>query len=72
MVADAQVHSLPASEHEIRLCGLRLGYRDEKDLGAGAALLREHRSHTEAVHRIFTAVFSGERLAEAEEAIRRR
>jgi glutamate-ammonia-ligase adenylyltransferase len=72
MVADAQVHSLPASEGAIRLCGLRLGYRDAKDLGAGEALLRDHRAHTEAVHRIFTSVFSGERLEEAEEAIRRR
>ena len=72
MVADAQVHALPASEGEVRLCGLRLGYRDEKDVTAGQALLRDHRSHTEAVHRIFTSVFSGERLEEAEKAIRRR
>ncbi|MCG6926626.1 MAG: hypothetical protein LJF30_15115 [Acidobacteria bacterium] len=72
MVADAQVHSLPASEEEIRLCGLRLGYRDTKSLDAGAALLRDHRSHTEAVHRIFTSVFAGERLEEAEKTVRRR
>ncbi len=71
MVADAQVHSLPASEDEIRLCAMRLGYRDEKDLGAGPALLRAHRSHTEAVHRIFTSVFSGDRLEEAGRAVRR-
>jgi glutamate-ammonia-ligase adenylyltransferase len=69
MVADAQVHSLPTSDDEIRLCALRLGYGDEKDLGAGGLLLRDHRSHTEAVHRIFTSVFSGDRL---EEAARRR
>jgi glutamate-ammonia-ligase adenylyltransferase len=72
MVADAQVHSLPASEDEIRLCALRLGYRDAEEPGAGGALLRDHRSHTAAVHRIFTSVFSGERLEEAEKAVRRR
>jgi glutamate-ammonia-ligase adenylyltransferase len=72
MVADAQVHSLPASADEIRLCGLRLGYRDTKDRGAGEALLRDHRSHTAAVNRIFTTVFSGKRLDEAEKAVRRR
>jgi glutamate-ammonia-ligase adenylyltransferase len=71
MVADAQVHSLPASADEIRLCALRLGYRDERDRDAGEALLRDHRTHTEAVHRIFTSVFSGERLEEAEKTVRR-
>jgi [glutamine synthetase] adenylyltransferase / [glutamine synthetase]-adenylyl-L-tyrosine phosphorylase len=65
MVADAQVHSIPASEEEIRACALRLGYRDEPPVGAGEALLRDHRRHTEAVHRIFTAVFSGPLMDEA-------
>jgi glutamine synthetase adenylyltransferase len=72
MVADAQVHSLPASDDEIRLCALRLGYEDGKDLGAGDALLRDHRSHTAAVHRIFTSVFKGDRLEEAARAARTR
>ena len=72
MVADAQVHSLPASPEEVRLCGLRLGYRDTKDLGAGEALLRDHRSHTEAVHRIFASVFVGDGLERAEAAARKR
>jgi glutamate-ammonia-ligase adenylyltransferase len=72
MVADAQVHALPASEEEVRICALRLGYRDEAGVGAGRALLRDHQTHTEAVHRIFTSVFGGERLEEAEKHLARR
>ena len=71
MVADAQVHALPTSESEIRTCALRLGYRDEQGTGAGVALLRDHRAHTEAVHRIFTSVFSGPRMEEAARTARR-
>jgi glutamate-ammonia-ligase adenylyltransferase len=71
MVADAQVHSLPVSDEEIRLCALRLGYGDVKGLGAGEALLRDHRSLTQAVHRIFTSVFSGDRLERADREARR-
>ncbi len=69
MVADAQVHALPVSEEGVRACALRLGYRDEPDLGAGEALRRDHRTHTEAVHRIFTSVFSGDRLERAEKTV---
>lgn len=65
MVADAQVHSLPASQDEVRTCALRLGYRDLPGIGAGEGLLRDHRTHTEAVHRIFTAGFSGPLMEEA-------
>jgi glutamate-ammonia-ligase adenylyltransferase len=72
MVADAQVHALPASEDEIRLCGLRLGYRDEAGATAGERLLRDHRSHTAAVNGIFTSVFSGDRLERADEVARKR
>jgi glutamate-ammonia-ligase adenylyltransferase len=72
MVADAQVHALPASEDEIRLCALRLGYRDERTFGAGEALLRDNRTHTSAVHEIFVSVFSGDRLERAEEVARKR
>ncbi len=69
MVADAQVHALPASDEEVRACALRLGYPDED---AAQRLWRDHRTHTEAVHRIFTSVFSGDRLEEAEKTITRR
>ena len=56
MVADAQTHSLPRSEDELHLCARRLGYR--ADLGSSPArlLLRDHQTHTEAVHRIFERV----------------
>jgi len=57
MVADAQVHSLPEREEEVRACALRLGYRDSAGLGAGAALLADSRRHREATHRIFQEVF---------------
>jgi glutamate-ammonia-ligase adenylyltransferase len=69
MVAGAQVHSIPASALEVRACALRLGYRDHDGLGAGEALLRDHRAHTEAVHGIFTSVFSGPRMEEAARAV---
>jgi glutamate-ammonia-ligase adenylyltransferase len=65
MVADAQVHALPASGDEIRRCALRLGYRDEPGAPAAGALLRDHLTHTEAVHRIFSAVFSGPLMDDA-------
>jgi glutamate-ammonia-ligase adenylyltransferase len=71
MVAGAQVHSIPASSLEVRACALRLGYRDQGELGPGEALLRDHRAHTEAVHRIFTSVFSGPRMEEAARAVGR-
>lgn len=63
MVADAQTHSLPASADELRLCALRLGYRDEPGLSAGERLLRDHRKHSQATHRVFEDVFEGRRFA---------
>ena len=63
---------LVTSPEEVRLCALRLGYRDETDAGAGDALLRDHRKHTAAVSRIFTSVFRGDRLGDVERALRRR
>jgi glutamate-ammonia-ligase adenylyltransferase len=63
MVADAQTHSLPASADELRLCALRLGYRDEPGLPAGERLLRDHREHSQATHRVFEDVFEGRRFA---------
>ena len=63
MVADAQTHSLPESPEELRLCALRLGYRDEPDLPAGERLLRDHREHRQATHRVFEEVFEGGRFA---------
>jgi glutamate-ammonia-ligase adenylyltransferase len=62
MVSDAQVHALPEAPGEVRTCALRLGYRDRDGLAAEAAFLSDHRSHTEATHRIFEDVLAGERL----------
>jgi glutamate-ammonia-ligase adenylyltransferase len=60
MVADAQTHSLPKSEDELRLCARRLGYRADAGADPAAALMRDYGAHTEAVHRIFEAVLSGQ------------
>jgi glutamate-ammonia-ligase adenylyltransferase len=60
MVADAQTHSLPRSEDELRLSARRLGYRDDAGMSPALALLRDHRAHTEAVHPIFEAVLAGQ------------
>ena len=46
----------------LRACALRLGYRDRDGLAAEAAFLSDHRSHTEATHRIFEDVLAGKRL----------
>lgn len=58
MVADAQVHALPRSPEELRLLARRLGHRDAAGVAAEEALQRAHRSHTDAVHRIFTGLFA--------------
>ena len=60
MVADAQTHSLPRSEDELRLCARRLGYRADTGVDPASALLRDHRGHTEAVHLVFEAVLGGQ------------
>jgi len=72
MVADAQVHSLPETEEEVRTCALRLGYRDGARGGAGEALLDDHRTHTEAVHRVFLEAISGTLVEEAAQRVDRR
>jgi [glutamine synthetase] adenylyltransferase / [glutamine synthetase]-adenylyl-L-tyrosine phosphorylase len=56
MVADAQTHSLPRAEDELLLCARRLGYRASAGTDPVSALLRDHKAHTEAVHRVFEAV----------------
>jgi glutamate-ammonia-ligase adenylyltransferase len=58
MVADAQTHTLPRSEDELRLCARRLGYRADAGIDPAALLWRDHQTHTEAVHRIFEAVLA--------------
>ena len=53
MVADTQVHVLPAIPQELRRCALRLGYRDRQGITAGEALLEDYGRNTRAVHGIF-------------------
>ena len=65
MAADAQTHSLPQSSEALRLCGRSLGYREKDGVGAAEALMNDYRAHTEAAHRVFAAVFDGDRLVGA-------
>jgi [glutamine synthetase] adenylyltransferase / [glutamine synthetase]-adenylyl-L-tyrosine phosphorylase len=58
MVADAQTHSLPRSPDELRLCARRLGYRADAGIDPAVLLLRDHKAHTEVVHRIFESVLA--------------
>ena len=41
-------------------CARRLGYRADTGVDPAAALLRDHRAHTEAVHLIFETVLGGQ------------
>ncbi len=65
MVSDVQTHTLPESPEELRICARRLGYTETQGVDAGEALLRDYRSHTEAVHRIFADVLQAGRLGVA-------
>jgi glutamate-ammonia-ligase adenylyltransferase len=56
MVHGFQTHSLPAREAELRLCALRLGYRDGEGVSAEARLAGDYTRETEAVHRVFREV----------------
>jgi glutamate-ammonia-ligase adenylyltransferase len=62
MVYDFQTHALPADENELRDCALRLGYRDTNRETATAEFLKDYRSHTTKVNRIFQSVLSSSRL----------
>jgi glutamate-ammonia-ligase adenylyltransferase len=65
MVADAQTHALPKSKDELRLCALRLGYKENAGVFPETAFLADHHAHTERVHRVFDAVFEGRRFGAA-------
>jgi glutamate-ammonia-ligase adenylyltransferase len=56
MVHGFQTHSLPFREAELRLCALRLGYRDGAAGKAEARLLADYRRFTEDVNGIFRKV----------------
>ena len=57
MVHDTQSHELPETADGLRLCALRLGYRDDGDRSAGDALIADYRSHTGAVNALFRRLF---------------
>lgn len=57
MVHELQTHSLPTDPEELRICALRLDYRDRGDATATDQLLEEHRLHTGRVNRIFRDLF---------------
>ncbi len=57
MVHELQTHSLPTDPEELRVCALRLDYRDRGDATATDQLLEEYRLHTGRVNRIFRDLF---------------
>ena len=58
MVHELQTHSLPSEPAELRVCALRLDYRDTQDATAADQLLGDYQLHTGRVHRIFRAFFA--------------
>ncbi len=57
MVHELQTHSLPADPDELRICALRLDYRDAPDATATEQLLGDYRLHTGRVNQIFRTFF---------------
>jgi glutamate-ammonia-ligase adenylyltransferase len=57
MVHELQTHSLPADPEELRVCALRLDYRDTPNATATQQLLDAYRLHTDRVHQAFRALF---------------
>lgn len=57
MVHELQTHSLPADPDELRICALRLDYRDSPGATATEQLLGDYRLHTGQVNQIFRAFF---------------
>ena len=57
MVHDLQTHSLPAEEDELERCAIRMGYGAEDRKKAVESFQKDHRGHTEVVHRTFQLLF---------------
>jgi glutamate-ammonia-ligase adenylyltransferase len=57
MVHESQTHNLPQDLTELRICALRLDYRDQKGISASDQFLRNYKTHTERVHRLFRKLF---------------
>jgi len=58
MVHELQTHSLPSEPEELRICALRLDYRDTQDGTAADQFLSDYRLHTGRVNRIFRTLFA--------------
>lgn len=63
MVHELQTHSLPADPEELRICALRLDYRDKPDATATQQLLDEYRLHAGRVHQVFHSLFERPRTS---------
>jgi glutamate-ammonia-ligase adenylyltransferase len=61
MVHELQTHSLPADRDELRVCALRLDYRDLPAASATDQLLAEYRGHTGRVNHAFRSLFDSPR-----------
>jgi [glutamine synthetase] adenylyltransferase / [glutamine synthetase]-adenylyl-L-tyrosine phosphorylase len=57
IVHEFQTHRLPEDPHELRICALRLDYKDSERSTASEAFLKDYRFHTEQVNRIFQHLF---------------
>ena len=58
MVDDAQTHSLPREQEELRACARLLGYRSEKG-DVAEQLLKDFQHHTSCVNRIYEKYVAG-------------
>jgi glutamate-ammonia-ligase adenylyltransferase len=56
---EQQTHTLPADPQELRVCALRMGYRDGDEAAAQELFVRDHARHTERVHEVFARVVAG-------------
>lgn len=65
MVHDLQTHSLPAEDHELERCAIRMGYGTEDRTKAVECFLVDHRRYTTVVHRAFQSLFSEPRTSPA-------
>ena len=63
MVHELQTHSLPADPEELRVCALRLDYRDTQAATATQQLLDEYRLHAGRVHQVFHSLFERPRTS---------
>jgi glutamate-ammonia-ligase adenylyltransferase len=63
MVHELQTHSLPADPEELRVCALRLDYRDAPAATATQQLIDEYRLHAGRVHQVFQSLFERPRTS---------